>query len=146
MIDSAAILTNARDAYSLGIQNQLQGQTKVAGSMTEQQARAAGEQFEAFFIGQMVELMHTDTEGDGMFSGGHAENVWKSMLNQEYGKEIAKSNPLGIADAVVRSLLQTQNIMTGAESSSAMDKITALAAASDAVLAPPTAPSLERFI
>jgi len=109
MLDPAALLSQASDAYSAGTQNRVAGQAKAKTEMTEEQARAAGKEFESFFIGQMLEYMNTDIETDGMFGGGHAEDVWRSMLNQEYGKEMVKSGTIGIADAVMRSLIQSQN-------------------------------------
>lgn len=146
MIDAAALLNNARDSYTAGVQGQVNNQARANASMTEQQARAAGEQFESFFIGQMVEMMQTDIDGDGMFGGGHAENVWRSMLNQEYGKEIAKHSTLGVADSVVRSLLKTQDAIAPETQIPAMDKAAALAANAAVVTAPPAAPSIEREI
>ena len=112
MLDSTALLSNARDAYTAGVQGQLQNQARGNAVLDEEQARQAAEQFESFFIGQMLEYMHTDVDGQGMFGGGHAEDVWRSMLNQEYGKEKSKSGSLGIADAVMRSLLAAQGDAT----------------------------------
>lgn len=107
MIDSSALLSQATDAYTGGLQGSLASQGKVSG-LNEEQAKKAAEQFESFFLGQMLEYMNSDIDGQGMFGGGHAEDVWRSMLNQEYGKEIAKSSSLGVADAVMRSMLQAQ--------------------------------------
>ena len=108
MLDSAALLSSAQDSYTISMQNRLHSQNKPDQYLSAEQARQAADQFESFFIGQMLEYMHTDVNGQGYFGGGHAEDVWRSMLNQEYGKEIAKSSSLGIADAVMRSLLSTQ--------------------------------------
>lgn len=123
MLDSAALLSSARDAYTAGMQGRLQNQTKGNSGMNEQQVRQAAEQFESFFIGQMLEHMHTDVDGQGLFGGGHAEDVWRSMLNQEYGKEIAKSSSLGIADSVMRSLIQAQSNATTGQQAPPMESI-----------------------
>jgi len=71
-------------------------------------ARAAAEKFEAFFIGQYFEHMFSGIRTDGMFGGGQGENVYRSMLMQEYGKAVAKSGGIGIADTVYQSILQIQ--------------------------------------
>ena len=71
-------------------------------------ARAAAESFEAFYIGQFIEHMFAGIRTDGMFGGGQGENVYRSMLTQEYGKTIAAAGGVGIADAVYRSILQIQ--------------------------------------
>lgn len=116
MIDSAALLSQASDSYTSGLQGSLAAQGKLNG-MDEEQAKKTAAEFESFFLGQMLEYMNTDIDGQGMFGGGHAEDVWRSMLNQEYGKEIAKSSSLGVADAVMRSMLQAQGDATTGSSS-----------------------------
>lgn len=72
------------------------------------QARAAAESFESFFISQFLENMFAGIRTDGMFGGGQGENVYRSMLMQEYGKTIAAQGGIGIADSVYRSILQVQ--------------------------------------
>lgn len=74
------------------------------------QARKAAEEFEAFFIAQTVEAMFAGVETDGPFGGGHAEQVFRSMLSQEYGKSMARSGGVGIADQVYREILKTQEV------------------------------------
>ncbi|NKB43403.1 MAG: chemotaxis protein [Alphaproteobacteria bacterium] len=132
MLDPSTLLTQATDAYANGAQKRVAGQAAAAKGMSEAQAKEASEQFESFFIGQMLEYMNTDINSDGLFGGGHAEEVWRSMLNQEYGKEIAKSSSLGVSDAVMRSLLQAQGEATTGNQS-------AIAAPDQAELAAPIA-------
>jgi len=43
-------------------------------------ARQAAEKFEAFFIGQYLEYMFAGIRTDGMFGGGNAENIYRSMM------------------------------------------------------------------
>lgn len=113
MLDATALMGQAQDAYAAGMQNKFSHLNGGKGKMTEEQAYEAGKQFEAFFIGQMFEYMNTDLDGgSSYFGGGHAEEMWRSMLNQEYGKEVAKSNSLGIAESVMRSLIQVQSDAT----------------------------------
>jgi flagellar protein FlgJ len=69
--------------------------------------RAAAD-FEAVFMSSMLENMTAGMKTDKMFGGGHAEEMYRSMLNQEYGKAIAARGSLGIADAVEREMLQIQ--------------------------------------
>ncbi|MGE4064760.1 MAG: rod-binding protein [Rhodospirillaceae bacterium] len=117
MMDAASLLDNAKDAYVTGLSAQA---TKKAGvpakavpglqmsAADEKKVREAAQEFEAFFIGQMMEHMMAGIEPNPMFGGGHGEQMWRSMLNQEYGKELAKSNKLGIADHVMRGMLMAQ--------------------------------------
>lgn len=73
-------------------------------------ARAAAEDFEAFFIGQMLDTMFKGIRTDGPMGGGHAEQVFRGLLNQEYGKTIAGAGGFGIADMVMREMLNTQEV------------------------------------
>ncbi len=70
--------------------------------------RKVAEEFEGFFVSQMLEQMFSGIETDGLFGGGQGEKVWRSFLMQEYGKLVAGNGGLGIADAVQRQLLLAQ--------------------------------------
>lgn len=74
------------------------------------EARRAAEEFEAFFIAQTVESMFAGIETDGPFGGGQAEQMFRSLLSQEYGKSMARSGGIGIADQVYREILKTQEV------------------------------------
>ena len=73
-------------------------------------ARAAAEEFEAFFLSQVLNSMFEGIKSDGMFGGGHGEAVYQPLMMQEYGKLIAQRGGIGLADAVMRELLTTQEI------------------------------------
>jgi hypothetical protein len=47
---------------------------------------------------------------DKMFGGGSGEDVYKSLLTQEYGKIVARTGGLGIADAVQREIIHMQEV------------------------------------
>lgn len=74
------------------------------------QARKVAEDFEAFFVSQSFEFMFAGIKTDGTFGGGHAEEMFRSMLSQEYGKASVRGNSIGIADQVYREILKTQEI------------------------------------
>ncbi len=73
-------------------------------------ARKAAEEFEAFFLAQVLDSMFKGIKTDGPFGGGHGESVYRSLLLQEYGKVVASNGNLGIADAVMRDLLTAQEV------------------------------------
>ncbi len=73
-------------------------------------ARKAAEEFEAFFLSQVLDSMFKGLKTDGPFGGGHGESVYRSLLLQEYGKAVAKNSNYGIADAVMRELLTSQEV------------------------------------
>lgn len=71
-------------------------------------AKAAAEDFEAFFVTHAFEDMFAGISTDPMFGGGEGEEVFRSFLLQEYGKTVAKAGGVGIADMVQKQLLQLQ--------------------------------------
>lgn len=113
---SSSLIGNAQDAMMAGLQARVASNAATAGKIPGidanelklKQTRETAKEFEGFFIGQMMEYMMAGIETDPMFGGGPGEDMWRSLLNQEYGKEIAKSGKLGIADHVMRGMLQAQ--------------------------------------
>jgi len=72
--------------------------------------RETAQDFEAVFISQMLKPMFEGIETDGPFGGGQAESMWRSLMVDEYGKSIAKSGGIGIADSVMSEMLRLQEI------------------------------------
>jgi len=72
------------------------------------EVQGAARELEAFFVSQMVAVMFAGMKTDGPFGGGDSEKIFRGMLQDEYGKAIAKSGRLGIADSVVAQMLKAQ--------------------------------------
>ena len=68
----------------------------------------AAQQFESMFLSQMMNLMFKDVPTDGYFGGGSSEEIFRSMLVNEYGNGIAKSGGMGLADGIYRNILELQ--------------------------------------
>jgi Rod binding domain-containing protein len=84
-----------------------------AGSATgtnEAAAAKAAQDFEAMFIAQMLKPMFDGLSTDGMFGGGRGEEMYRSLLVEEYGKTIAKAGGVGIADQVKAEMLKLQEV------------------------------------
>ena len=45
---------------------------------------------------------------DKNFGGGASEDIYRSMMAQEYGKTLAKAGGIGIADQVMREIIRIQ--------------------------------------
>jgi Rod binding domain-containing protein len=71
-------------------------------------ARKTAEDFAAFFFSQSLESVFSNMGSDKMFGGGSGEEVYKSLLTQEYGKVMARSAGAGLADTVQREILRLQ--------------------------------------
>lgn len=71
-------------------------------------AHAVAEEFEAVFLSSMLSQMFAGVPTDGPFGGGQAEETYRGLLIEQYGKEIAAGGGIGIADHVARELLRLQ--------------------------------------
>lgn len=71
-------------------------------------AKEAAQDFEAFFLSRMCESMFEGVSTEGIFGGGHAEKVYRSLLLNEYGKIMAQNGGIGVADYVMDAIIQMQ--------------------------------------
>jgi flagellar protein FlgJ len=72
------------------------------------QTRQAAQDFEAVFLSQMLAPMFDGLGEDGYFGGGAGENVYRSMLVEQYGKSLAQAGGFGLADQVQKEILRLQ--------------------------------------
>jgi peptidoglycan hydrolase FlgJ len=71
-------------------------------------ARKTAEDFEGFYLSQVFDQMFSGIGSDAMFGGGNGEQMFRSLLIQQYSKLATRSGGFGIADAVQREILQAQ--------------------------------------
>jgi Rod binding domain-containing protein len=72
--------------------------------------RSAAEDFEAFVLARLFELMFAGVDTDAPFAGGPGERVFRSLLIEEYGKAAAARGGVGIADTIISELLASQEV------------------------------------
>lgn len=106
-MEPAAVMANASAVRATDLV-ELQQERMRAAAHDPKKARAAAEDFEAFFLGQFATLMFGNLGQGDYFSGGPAEGIYRSMLAEEIGKTAARSGGVGIADAVYREILNMQ--------------------------------------
>ena len=70
-------------------------------------AAAAAREFEAVFVGQMTKLM-MEMVDTGEFSGGFGEEMFRGVLAEEMGNEIARKGGFGLAPAVLDQIIRMQ--------------------------------------
>jgi Rod binding domain-containing protein len=78
------------------------------------QIEETAREFEAVFVAEMMKPMFKELKTDGMFGGGKGEEVFRGMMLQEYGKNIASSGALGIADNIKAAMIRMQAEANGA--------------------------------
>jgi peptidoglycan hydrolase FlgJ len=71
-------------------------------------AKTAAQDFEAVFLSQMLNQMYEGIPTDGPFGGGQGEAMFRSLMLDEYAKQMAAQGGVGIADYVSRELLKHQ--------------------------------------
>ena len=66
------------------------------------------QEFEAVFLGEMSKLMLESVELGDEFSGGHAEQIFRGVLAEKLGAEIAKRGGVGLAPSVMEQMIKMQ--------------------------------------
>lgn len=83
---------------------------KGAGTEPDAKARASAHKvatdFEAMFAGMMLKSMRSSLQPDNLTGGGKGEEVFQSLLDQEYATAIANQGSLGIAKTIEKLLLE----------------------------------------
>jgi Rod binding domain-containing protein len=102
-------LANSALVNSFGIE-QAQADRAKLGKIgnAKDDPRKTAQDFEAFFLSQMFEVMSAGVKTDGPMGGGQAESKWRSFLNEEYGKSMSKGRGIGIADMVYDQIIKLQ--------------------------------------
>ena len=95
----------ARDAFTQrpDVQN-----ARQAYDQNRESIRKVAEQFESMFLSQMFGHMFKGIKSDGLMGGGQGEAIFRDMLVQEYGNQVAKAGGIGLSDSIERQLLALQ--------------------------------------
>jgi Rod binding domain-containing protein len=70
--------------------------------------KAVAQQFEASFIGAMLQPMFDSISTSPPFGGGEGESTFRSFLVDAMAKQMVKSGGIGLAPAVQREMLKMQ--------------------------------------
>lgn len=78
----------------------------------EAEARQVAEDFEAFFLSQMVEAMFKGVGENNPFGGGAGEQAFSGLLHEEYARVMAGTGGLGLSDNLTAEILRYQETMS----------------------------------
>lgn len=70
--------------------------------------RKSSKELEAQFTTQMFNCMYEGVETDPEFGGGHGEEMFRSFLMDEYGKQAQKRGTMGLAPQIEKQLLMAE--------------------------------------
>lgn len=110
--DTAMALLNASQAATT---KSAQGLQSLKHARMLEKIDESAQDFEAVFISEMMRPMFDTVETDSMFGGGKGEEVFKSLLIDQYGKIIAQTGSLGITDEVKAQMIKMQEAANGME-------------------------------
>ncbi len=79
------------------------------------EAKQTAQKFEAVFLGQMTQLMMQSVETGDEFSGGHGEEMFRGVLAEKLGTEMARTGGVGLAPAVLAQMIKMQGGSGNAE-------------------------------
>ncbi len=81
-----------------------------APAVASQDVGKVAQQYTGMFMSQMFTHMFEGVGKDTMFGGGEGEEMFKSVLIDEYGKAAAKSSNLGLTDKIMHALIAQQEV------------------------------------
>jgi len=67
-------------------------------------AKKVAQEFETMFVGMMLKSMRETVGKDKLTNGGHGEEVYRSMLDQEYAKSLTEHGGVGLTAMLERQL------------------------------------------
>jgi len=70
--------------------------------------KKVAQQFESVFVSQFLGSMFEGVKTDGAFGGGPGEEMFRSLMLDEYGKQIVSRGGFGLSAAITKQLLAQQ--------------------------------------
>lgn len=98
---------------------QLQRQGHGSAGLSEKQrlqARKVSQDFEGLFVGMMMKSMRSTVPQDKLTGGGHGEEVYRSLLDQEYATAAVRQGGLGLAQQIEKEIVRQESRRAGRDS------------------------------
>jgi flagellar protein FlgJ len=83
-----------------------------AASQTPEAIRETAKQFESLFTTMMLKSMRDATPHDSLF-GSDQQDFYQDMFDQQMAVQLSKGKGLGLADVLVRQLMQSAGVVEG---------------------------------
>jgi len=91
---------------------QLQRQGSASATLSEKQrlqAKKVSQDFEGLFVGMMMKSMRSTIQEDKLTGGGHGEEVYRSLLDQEYAEASVKRGGMGLAKQIEKEIVRQES-------------------------------------
>lgn len=107
---SPGMLSQRKITAAAGELTRQTAQPQPAGMTTEKmtEIRETAKTFEGILLGQLTTIMLQTVPVDEDFGGGSAEEMYRGMMAEEIGQEMARSGGLRLSDALVRQMIALQ--------------------------------------
>ncbi len=83
-----------------------------AAAQTPEAIRETAKQFESLFTTMMLKSMRDASPGDSMF-GSDQQDFYQDMFDQQLAVQLSKGKGIGLADVLVRQLMQSGGVLPG---------------------------------
>lgn len=111
-IKTATAIPDASDSAAARAR-QMQRQIQNGSLLTEkqrQQAKKVSQDFEALVVGMMMKSMRETVGKDKLTGGGHGEEIYRSMLDQEYAAaSVKRGGGLGLAKMIEKDIIRQES-------------------------------------
>lgn len=77
---------------------------------SQREIAKVAEDFEALFLDIVLKSMRDSVHKTGLLDGGHAEEIYGSLLDHEYAQAMASRRQTGIADNIEKYLLDAAGL------------------------------------
>ena len=112
---------NLKDMPSVGdgaaekaLQLQRQGNAATGiGEKQRSQAKKISQDFEGIFVGMMMKSMRSTVPQDKLTGGGHGEDAFRSLLDQEYANAAVKRGGIGLAKQIEKEIIRQESRRSG---------------------------------
>ncbi len=111
-MDVKATMMNAADQVAMAKVDAVA--TKQPREREIAQVKKLAREFESIFLEQMFRSMRSSVQKSGLIDGGNAEEIYTSMLDSEYAKEMSAQGNAGLAQMIERQLMQSMGIKSEA--------------------------------
>jgi Rod binding domain-containing protein len=89
-------------------QARLQMSHAPAPSVINRKLEQGAREFEGIFISQMLETAWSTVPTDGLSGGGMGEDIFRSLMIQDIGQQMARQGGIGLAPHIQAELLKMQ--------------------------------------
>jgi flagellar protein FlgJ len=111
-MDVKATAMNSVDLATASKTDELSARTSRAKDIA--QVKKLAQDFESIFLEQMFKSMRSSVQKSGLVDGGNAEEIYTSMLDSEYAKQMSSQGNAGLSQMIERQLLQTMGVKSEA--------------------------------